>query len=368
MGSKASERKGLRLSPHRTIGITALVPPEIIYACGHVPVDLNNIVVRSRESVPQERLCAWAAGWRKLVIERRCRVDAVVVVAGGDCHNSLVEGQKIEMAGIPVYYYSYPFDGSAERLLEENQRLIEWLGGIHDNDNKAMKRIYKIKKKVMRIDTLRAKGIFSAHDAFEVMISCSDLCSDILSYEKKVDALLDKVPPVSSGGNGRKDSPSSENVSGRSEVLRAALLGVPPVYVDFHKRCSEMGVDIVFDEMPYEFARLCGKDLKTLSESYASYSFALPLSTRFARLKPILEERGVEAIIHYTQYACHHTLEDSLIRKFFNKPVLTIQGDLPGQMPEGVALRIESLAQMLIHRRKTHPNHRAKQKQEVIQR
>ncbi|MEM3342074.1 MAG: 2-hydroxyacyl-CoA dehydratase family protein [Thermoplasmata archaeon] len=329
-----SGRYPMKLSDSKRIGITALVPPEIIYGCGHVPVDLNNLVVKNREVVPEERLCAWAAGWRNIVLEGIADVDAVVVVAGGDCHNSLVEGQKLEMEGIPVHYYSYPFDGSAEKMYEENLNLVRFLGGIIKPN--AMKDIVRIKKKVKEIDNLRCEGVIESSRAFELMVSSSDMGSDLQAFEQRVDALLDEAKRVSGG----------EERATKKAFIRAALLGVPPIFPDFHKKCHELGIQIVFDEMPFEFVRLSGHDIRSLSESYASYSFALPLKERFLMLKKHLNDRNAEAIIHYTQYACHHVLEDSMIRKVFEIPVLTLQGDLPGITPEAVLLRLESLAQL----------------------
>ena len=93
-----------------TVGITAMVPPELLYGCGHTPVDLNNFVPTG-ECVPRGKLCAWTASWRDMLLKGQINIDRLVVVAGGDCHNALVDGQRVAMKGIPAHYFFYPFDG-----------------------------------------------------------------------------------------------------------------------------------------------------------------------------------------------------------------------------------------------------------------
>jgi len=65
-----------------TIGITALIPPELIYACGHRPLDVNNVVPESSLS-PRSKLCAWTALWRELILTGNRDIDSLGVVAGG---------------------------------------------------------------------------------------------------------------------------------------------------------------------------------------------------------------------------------------------------------------------------------------------
>jgi len=52
-------------------------------------------------------------------------------------------------------------------------------------------------------------------------------------------------------------------------------------------------------------------------------------------------------VIHYTQFACHHTLEDEIFRDYLDYPFLTVQGDLPGPTPEQLKLRLEAFSEML---------------------
>ena len=103
----------------------------------------------------------------------------------------------------------------------------------------------------------------------------------------------------------------------------------------------------MFDELPYEFIRHGGTSIREISEDYCEYTFARPLEYRIGFLKKELRKRKVDGVIHYTQYACHHVLEDEVMRRELEYPMLTIQGDLPGNTPQQVKLRLEAFREVL---------------------
>lgn len=72
------------------VGITALVPPELIFACGKKPCDINNFVPNSALQ-PDSMLCTWTAIWRDMILRNELPLDFLLVVAGGDCHDSIVQ-------------------------------------------------------------------------------------------------------------------------------------------------------------------------------------------------------------------------------------------------------------------------------------
>lgn len=305
------------------MGITALVPPEIIYACLWQPVDVNNRVPDSQMS-PGSKLCAWTAIWRDMILKGGLEIDCLVVVAGGDCHNALVDGQKVAMSGKSTHYFFYPFDRDPEYLESQLYDLSEFLGGIQEP---AMYRcVGDIKQKGKELDRLRVKDRVRASDVFPALISFSDLQGDPAAFQ----TCLDRIPDT------------------RVEYLsRVALIGVPPIYPDFHEVAEKLGLHIVYDELPYEFIRLGGRDLRSLARSYRDYSFSGPIEARIEIIKRELETRNVDGVIHYTQFACHHTLEDEIFRQYLDYPLLTVQGDLPRPTPEQLILRLEAFSEML---------------------
>ncbi|VVB87964.1 2-hydroxyglutaryl-CoA dehydratase, D-component [uncultured archaeon] len=305
------------------IGITALVPPELIFACGAAPFDVNNVIPASRK-YPGNKLCAWTAIWKEMLIKKEITVDSLIVVAGGDCHNALVDGQKAAMSGIPTHFFFYPFDGDLEYLESQLHRLSGFLGGIRSPE--VLKKIQELKKQGQMLDKKRCRGKLSSAEAFRILISFSDLTGDLAGFSRAISALEEKDIDVRN---------------------RVALIGVPPIYHDFHEVAQTLGLHIVFDELPYEFIRHGGCDIKEMARDYCGYTFAMPLESRIDFLKKELRKRKVDAVIHYTQFACHHMLEDEVLREKLDYPLLTIQGDLPGNTPQQIKLRLEAFREML---------------------
>jgi len=305
------------------IGITALVPPELIYACACEPCDVNNVIPASRK-YPKNKLCAWTAIWQEMLVRREIKIDSLVVVAGGDCHNALVDGQKAALSGIPTHFFFYPFDGDESYLESQLIKLSGFLGSIERPEK--FREIKKLKKRGQLIDRKRCEGKISAAEAFRILISFSDLQGSIDKFKKTMASVKETNTELNS---------------------RIALIGVPPIYHDFHDIAQSLGLHIVFDELPYEFVRHTGYNIHEIARDYCKYTFARPLDFRIEFLQKELEKRKVDGIIHYTQFACHHMLEDEVLRSKLDYPVLTIQGDLPGKTPEQIKLRIEAFREVL---------------------
>jgi hypothetical protein len=313
--------------PSPILGITALIPPELVYACGHTPLDLNNFVPLS-QAAPRNKLCAWTATWREMLVKGKIKVDSLVVVAGGDCHNALVDGQKAaRFANIDTHYFFYPFSGEQKEMVDQLEKLIEFLGGMEDKD--LLRHISDIKKVGLELDQQRTRMNVLSSDAFGFLVSGSDLGQDPEKYVQNIKELMGKGFQL------------------KRDYKRVALIGVPPIYPDFHTVCEDLGLFVVYDELPYEFLRLGGRGVLDLARSYAEYSFARPLDFRLKIVKDELKNRNVDGVIHYTQFACHHTLEDDLFRRELNRPLLTIQGDLPRCVDEPLKLRLEAFYESL---------------------
>jgi len=305
------------------VGITALVPPELIFACKKRPCDINNSVPKSGLR-PASKLCAWTAVWRDMILARQLEIDGLVVVAGGDCHNALVDGQKVEDSGIPTHYFFYPFEEDFIYLRDQFEELASFLGGIQDPS--MFGTIAALKRKLLDIDRKRIEGEIPAQKAFDIMVSASDFKGDLNKYKEMVDAVRE------------------EHVDYNSRI---ALLGVPPIHYDFHRILKLLGLHVAYDELPYEFSRLTGRNIEGLARNYLNYTFARKLSFRLDFLKEELRKRKVDGVIHYTQFACHHLLEDEMLKKKLDYPWLVIQGDMPHRTPSQVRTRLEAFAEML---------------------
>ena len=309
----------------RRVGVTALVPPELIYACGCTALDLNNLVPESRVQ-PAEKLCAWSAVWRELLLRGVVEVDALVVVAGGDCYTSLVDAQRVELSGIPAHHFAYSFTGERGFLEEQLRALAGFLG---EPEEGVMDEVAELKGLAMEVHRLRERGEVDPVTGFRVEVAASDLMGSPERYRE----VLEGVEEVEQGYE-----------------HRVALLGIPPIYSDFHALLAELGMLVVFDEMPYEFVRHTGRSIPELAGAYSGYTFALHLRRRLEFLRRELRRHRVEAAVHFQQYACHHRLEDSLLRGLCGElgiPCLSVEADLPGRTPEQVRLRLEAFAERL---------------------
>lgn len=318
----------------KRLGITALLPPELIFSCDVHPFDLNNFVPRTNLS-PKSKLCAWTAIWRDLVLNKRIVIDKLAVVAGGDCHNALVDGEKVALQGIPTHYFFYPFDNNEGYLEGQLTALRDFLGGIK-NDT-MFKAVKEIKELGLELDRKRSMGKVSSSEAFRILVSFSDLEGDINMFKSKVSSLLGSLRNL-----------NSSIIDGNAP--RVALLGVPPIHPDFHEVASSLNIHIVFDELPFEFVRLSGTSMKELAQNYSEYTFARDIEFRLDFLDSELEKRKIDGIVHYTQFACHHMLEDEILRDHFDHPILTVQGDLPRSTPEQIKLRLEAFVECLSRR------------------
>lgn len=304
-------------------GITALVPPELLFACGVKPFDVNNVIPDS-EKYPRNKLCAWTAIWQEMLSKREITIDSLIVVAGGDCHNALVDGQKAAMSGIPTHFFFYPFDGDHDFLESQLYKAREFLGDIVYPEKPH--EIKDLKKIGQQLDKKRTLGRISPVDAFRIMISFSDLIGDLDKFRETIFSIKEQDIEMTN---------------------RIALIGVPPIFHDFHEVAQSLGLQVVFDELPYEFVRHTGTDIHSIARDYCDYTFARPLDFRIKFLQKELEKRKIDGIIHYTQFACHHMLEDEIMRSRLDYPILTIQGDLPGKTPEQIKLRLEAFREAL---------------------
>jgi benzoyl-CoA reductase/2-hydroxyglutaryl-CoA dehydratase subunit BcrC/BadD/HgdB len=180
----------------------------------------------------------------------------------------------------------------------------------------------------MQLEIARCRGEVLGSRVFHHLISLCDLWGDMDRFEGSARmALEDRTTEVPD--------------------LRIALVGVPPIYPDFHQVCEDFGMQVVHDELPWEFVRMGGRSLPSMARNYAGYTFARDLVYRFDALERELRRRRVDGIVHYTQYACHHVLEDDMLRERFDLPMLTVQGDLPRRCPEQERLRLEAFAELL---------------------
>lgn len=321
------------------IGMTTTVPVEIILAAGHIPVDLNNVFITGKDPARRvdsaedagfpRNICGWIKGLYSTVIDFDC-VDAVVAVTQGDCSNTHALMETWELAGVRVIPFAYPFDRDADMLRLQMQKMAAALGADWGRVLEVKKDLDRIRRKVAKIDWLswqenRVDG--TRNHLFQV--SCSDFNQDPCQFETDVDSFLQQAGalPV------------------RTEPLRLGFIGVPPIFTDLYSHVESLGARVVYNEVQRQFAM--PYDIADLIEQYRRYTYPHGIFCRLEDIQAEIARRKLDGVIHYVQSFCYRQIEDMIIRRKLDLPILTIEGDKPGCLDARTRLRIEGFIEML---------------------
>ncbi|MFZ5648049.1 MAG: 2-hydroxyacyl-CoA dehydratase family protein [Bacillota bacterium] len=322
----------------RKIGITTTVPSEIIYAAGYIPVDLNNVFITDPDPcrlVDQAELagyprnvCAWIKGIYSTALNHG--IDTVVAVTQGDCSNTHALMETLELSGIDIIPFAYPFDRDRDLLGLQIEKLMDRLGAGWEEVNNTKEKLDGIRSRVHLIDRLTwQENRVSGWDNHLFQVSCSDFDGDPEAFLEKVNRFID----------GLKDRPP---VAGE---IRLGYIGVPPIMDDIYDYLEERGARVVYNEVQRQFAMpFPGAGL---TEQYRLYSYPYGIFYRLEDINRESERRGLHGLIHYAQSFCYRQIEDLIIRKKVSLPVLTLEGDRPNKLDARTRIRIDSFIEML---------------------
>jgi benzoyl-CoA reductase/2-hydroxyglutaryl-CoA dehydratase subunit BcrC/BadD/HgdB len=320
----------------KKIGITSTIPVEVIYAAGYIPEDLNNIFITSanpQEYITQAELDGYprnACGWIKGLYSVALNGDyyAIIPVLEGDCSQTTAMVETLQMHGVKIIPFAYPFDKDVKLFSLYLNKLMQNLGTDYQHVMEWKKRLDKIRTKVWKIDELTwSKSAFSSFENHYYQVSCSDFEGNPDAFEAKVDEALSNAKP-------------KEN-----NHLRLGYIGVPPIFIDFYSYIEDLGVKIVFNETQRQFSMPF--ETKDLIEQYLLYTYPYDVFARIEDIKTEVKKRDIQGIIHYTQSFCFRQIQDMAIRKFLDIPILTIEGDSPMPLDARTRVRIESFVEML---------------------
>lgn len=321
------------------IGITTTVPSEVIFAAGHTPVDLNNIFIGdddpmrfldAAEEVGYPRnICGWIKGLYSVAVEAG-DLDAVVAVTQGDCSNTHALMETLELAGIPTIPFAYPFDRDYDLLKMQIEKLMKELGTDWNAVRRVQERMRPIRRKLAEIDRLTWEdNVVSGLDNHLYQVCSSDFNGDMDAFEAWVDAFLVRT----------QDAPE------RTDSIRLAYIGVPPIYTDLYQYLEKRGARVVFNEVQRQFAMPFEAD--DLVEQYRAYTYPYRVFDRLDDIKTELERRNIDGVIHYVQSFCYRQIEDMIFREKLDLPILTVEGDKPGKLDARTKLRLDSFLEML---------------------
>ncbi|MGC8862159.1 MAG: 2-hydroxyacyl-CoA dehydratase family protein, partial [Armatimonadota bacterium] len=108
---------------------------------------------------------------------------------------------------------------------------------------------------------------------------------------------------------------------------------------------ENIGARVVFNEVQRQFTMPF--DTEDLVEQYLLYTYPYDIFGRIQDIKREVERRRIAGLIHYTQSFCYRQIQDLIIRRHINVPILTMEGDAPGKLDARTKVRLESFVEML---------------------
>ena len=211
----------------KRIGITTTIPVEVVYAAGHIPVDLNNVFINSPNSAGlvaeaeyagyPRNACGWIKGLYSTVVNGG--IDALVAVVEGDCSQTQAMVETLEMRGVEIIPFAFPYGRDTDLLRMQIGKLIDRLGTTWEAAAQWKTKLDSIRRKVHSLDEITwRRGSVSSFDNHYYQVCCSDFNGDPDAFGKELDEALVRA----------------EQTPGRTG-LRLGYLGVPPIFTDFYE-------------------------------------------------------------------------------------------------------------------------------------
>jgi benzoyl-CoA reductase/2-hydroxyglutaryl-CoA dehydratase subunit BcrC/BadD/HgdB len=325
----------------KKVGFTTSIPVEILFSAGFVPIDLNNIFITDsnpaglvekaeNEGFPRNT-CAWIKGIFS-TIQKRNDIDTIISVVEGDCSNTRALKEVLEMKGVRCVPFSYPNSGNYNDIKNQIEILCGYFGIKITDCNETKKKLDSVREKLGHLDSLTWKE--NKATGFENhiwQVSSSDFNSDFNEFDKKLSAAINEI----------------KKREAKREKIRLGYIGVPPINSDIYDFIETCDARVVYNEVQRQFTMIDAVGNPDIVEVYRQFTYPYSLDGRLADIKKNIELREIDGIIHYAQAFCFRGIEDIVIRNELAVPVLTLEGDGPGEIDARTKLRIESFIDML---------------------
>lgn len=325
----------------KKIGLTTTVPVEVLVAADYTPVDLNNMFITSenylkyidiaeRDGFPKS-VCAWIKGIYGACLENN--IKEIVGVMEGDCSNTKALIEVFKLKGIKVYPFSFPNSHSLKDVEIEIKKFMDIFNVNENQVDEVRKKLNKVRKLAKKIDEMTY--IDNKVNGFEnhlYQVSLSDFYGNIDEFEYKLKKAIEDID---------KREPMNKK-------LRLGYIGVPPMTGDIYDFVEKLNAHFVYNEVQREFSFPRGIEAANIFEQYYDYTYPYDIEFRIKELKKQIEHRKIDAIIHYTQAFCHRAVEDIVLKKELDVPILNIEGDKLNTLDARTKLRLEAFLDMLL--------------------
>jgi len=325
----------------KKIGLTTTVPVEVLIAAGYTPVDLNNIFITSNDYLKYidiaesdgfpRSLCTWIKGIYGACLQNG--IKEIVGVVEGECSNTKVLIEVLELRGIKVYPFSFPHNHKAEDVENEINKFMNVFNVTLKEVEVVRKRLNKIRALTKEIDELTY--IDNKATGFEnhlYQVSSSDFNEDINSFEVDLKKLICEI----------------KNRKPINKKLRLGYIGVPPMTSDIYEFVENLNSSFVYNEVQREFAFPRAEKALTIYEQYYDYTYPYDTNFRIKELQIQIDKRHLDGIIHYTQAFCYRAVADIVLKEKLTIPILNIEGDKLNTLDARTKLRLEAFLDMLL--------------------
>ena len=321
------------------IGITTTIASEVLIAAGYMPLDLNNcfvgssnptaLIKRAEKAGFPVNCCAWIKGIYGAVLEYD--VKRVICVTSGDCSNTEMLLEVLELQGIQAFPFRYPPKPNHVEMLASLQELSSLLGTSLSAAEKVRQNLLELRQSLQELDRLTYQtDQVSSWENHRWLVSSSDFSGDPFRFKQNLLAFLAQARL-------QKAQPYRK---------RLALIGVPPIYAQELFAClTELGAQVVFNEIPRQFAMV--DHAENLSDQYTNYTYPYDTHQRLVDIQRQIDLRQVDGIIHYVQAFCHRGISDIVYRHKLRKPILTIEGNTETTVNQHLITRIEAFLDIL---------------------
>ena len=321
------------------MGITTTVPVEVVYAAGWVPVDLNNVFItdESPATLVEEaelagyprNLCAWIKGIYSTVLKHQ-DIRTLIAVTQGDCSNTHALMETLQLAGVEVIPFAYPYDRDADLLTLSIEKLIAYFGTDWPAVREAKARLDRARRSVWELDRLTwQENRVGGWDNHIYQVSTSDFNGDPEQFTREVEDFLVQA----------REAPP------RGKELRLGYIGVPPIVGELYGYLEDRGARVVYNETQRQFTMpFPGAGLV---EQYRLYTYPYSIFYRLEDINREARRRSLDGIIHYAQSFCFRQIEDLIIRQKLDLPVLTLEGDKPSRLDARTKMRLDVFLDML---------------------
>lgn len=319
-----------------TIAFTTSFPVEVVFAAGHIPLDLNNVFVTGNapEHVYKAELkgfprtiCSWIKG--NYNAAGAIHADEVLGVVQGDCANGQSLLEILAEDGFKIWHFSFPPERTRADLERELCKLEEHYGVTRSQTQKAKQRLDQIRTKLVELDQWTwQEGLVSGLENHYWLVNSSDFMGNPDQYEADLDSFM-------------RQAAQRDPFKPR---LRMAYLGVPPIYKNLYDTLHNLGGEIIFNEVQRQFAMPSLQE--DILDQYLLYTYPYSVRERLEDIREQLSLRKIEAVLSYTQSFCHMQIDNILLKRHLQIPFLTLEGDQPEEVDSRTLLRLESFMEV----------------------